>query len=88
MAIYHLSVQIIKRSEGRSAIAAAAYRSGTSLTSEWDGIIYDYTRKGWVEHTEIPSAGVRTRNFQEASAPMESGRDGREIRERTVGTRD
>lgn len=53
MAIYHLSVQIIKRSEGRSAIAAAAYRSGTSLTSEWDGITYDYTRKGWVEHTEI-----------------------------------
>ena len=53
MAIYHLSVQIIKRSEGRSAVAAAAYRSGTSLTSEWDGITYDYTRKGWVEHTEI-----------------------------------
>lgn len=42
MAIYHLSVQIIKRSEGRSAVAAAAYRSGTSLTSEWDGITYDY----------------------------------------------
>ena len=79
MAIYHLSVQIIKRSEGRSVVAAAAYRSGTSLTSEWDGITYNYTRKGWVEHTVfcisriIHSAGVRTRKFQEASAPMESG---------------
>lgn len=27
MAIYHFRVQIIKRNEGRSAVAAAAYRS-------------------------------------------------------------
>lgn len=53
MAIYHLSVQIIKRSEGRSAVAAAAYRSGTCLTSEWDGKTYDYIRKEWVEYSEI-----------------------------------
>ena len=45
MAIYHFSVKIIKRSEGRSAVAAAAYRSGTKLTNEWDGITHDYTKK-------------------------------------------
>ncbi|WP_242969736.1 MobQ family relaxase, partial [Anaeromassilibacillus sp. An250] len=44
---------IIKRSEGRSAVAAAAYRSGTKLTNEWDGLTHDYTRKGGVVHAEI-----------------------------------
>ena len=34
MAIYRLSVQGIRRSEGRSTIAAAAYRSGTQLRDE------------------------------------------------------
>lgn len=53
MAIYHFSVKIIKRSEGRSAVAAAAYRSGTKLTNEWDGITHDYTKKNWIEHSEI-----------------------------------
>ena len=43
----------IKRSEGRSAVAAAAYRSGTKLTNEWDGLTHDYTRKGGVVHAEI-----------------------------------
>lgn len=53
MAIYHYSIKIIKRSEGRSAVAAAAYRSGEKLINEWDGIIHDYTKKGGVVHTEI-----------------------------------
>ena len=49
----HIPVSIIKRSEGRSAVAAAAYRSGTKLTNEWDGLIHDYTRKGGIVHAEI-----------------------------------
>ena len=49
----HIPVSIIKRSEGRSAVAAAAYRSGTKLTNEWDGLPHDYTRKGGVVHAEI-----------------------------------
>lgn len=53
IAIYHLSVQIISRSDGRSSIAAAAYRSGTKIDSEWDGLTYDFTRKNWIEHSEI-----------------------------------
>ena len=53
MAIYHCSVKIIKRSQGRSAVAAAAYRSGENLINEWDGMTHDYTRKGGVVHTEI-----------------------------------
>lgn len=34
MAIYHLSIQIISRSKGQSAVAAAAYRSGEKLHDE------------------------------------------------------
>lgn len=38
---------------GRSAVAAAAYRSGERLTNEWDGRTHDYTHKPGVVHTEI-----------------------------------
>ncbi|WP_301161149.1 MobQ family relaxase [Actinomadura geliboluensis] len=34
MAIYHLSMQIISRSKGQSAVASAAYRSGEKLNDE------------------------------------------------------
>ena len=53
MAIYHLSIKIISRGKGRSAVAAAAYRAGEIITNEYDGITHDYTRKGGVVHTEI-----------------------------------
>ena len=53
MAIYHLSIKIISRGKGKSAVAAAAYRAGEKITNGYDGIIHDYTRKGGVIHTEI-----------------------------------
>ena len=53
MAIYHCSIKIISRGKGKSAVAAAAYRSGENLTNEYDGITHDYTRKGGVVHTEV-----------------------------------
>jgi hypothetical protein len=53
MAIYHLSIKIISRGKGKSAVEAAAYRSGLALVSERDNETYDYTRKGGVVHTEI-----------------------------------
>ena len=37
MAIFHLSVKIISRSSGRSAIAAAAYRAGEKLKNDEKG---------------------------------------------------
>lgn len=46
MAIFHLSVKIISRSSGRSAIAAAAYRAGEKLKNEEKGgKIHDFSRK-------------------------------------------
>ena len=43
MAIYHFRVQIINRNEGRSAVAAAAYRSADKIQSVYEGKDYDFT---------------------------------------------
>jgi len=53
VAIYHLSVKTISRSAGRSATAAAAYRSGVEITDQRTGEVHDYTRKRGIVHTEL-----------------------------------
>lgn len=53
MAIYHYSAQVISRSQGRSAVAAIAYRTGTKLTDDRTGLIHDYTKKRGIAHVEI-----------------------------------
>lgn len=53
MASYHFSAQIIGRAKGRSAIAAAAYRSGSRLRDEETGQEHDYSRRHGIVHTEI-----------------------------------
>lgn len=53
MAIYRFSAQMISRSAGRSAVAAAAYRAGAELTCDRTGQVHDYTRKGGVVFSEI-----------------------------------
>ncbi|MET4897640.1 Ti-type conjugative transfer relaxase TraA [Sphingomonadaceae bacterium jetA1] len=53
MAIYHFSVQVISRSSGRSAVAAAAYRAGDLLHDERLDRDHDFRAKAGVEHSEI-----------------------------------
>ena len=53
MAIYHLRASVISRSAGRSATAAAAYRSATEIEDWRTGLSFDYAAKRGVEHTEI-----------------------------------
>lgn len=53
MAMYHLHARFVKRSEGRSSVAGAAYRAGERLTDERAGKTYDFTQKTHVEHTTI-----------------------------------
>jgi hypothetical protein len=53
MAIYHLSVKPVSRSSGRSAVAAAAYRTGERIVDHAHAIVHDYTRRGGVAHTEL-----------------------------------
>ena len=45
MAIYHMQAKVVSRGKGRSAVAASAYMSCSSVTNEYDGIHHDYTRK-------------------------------------------
>jgi len=53
LAIFHSHIQIITRGKGKSAVAAAAYRAGEIIKNDYDGYIYDYTRKSGIVHTEI-----------------------------------
>lgn len=53
MAIYHFSAKVIGRGAGRSAVAAAAYRSASRLQDERLGRHHDFTNKAGVVHSEV-----------------------------------
>ena len=53
MAIYHFSAKVIGRGTGRSAVAAAAYRSASRLEDERLGRHHDFTNKAGVVHSEV-----------------------------------
>ncbi|MFO1503496.1 MAG: Ti-type conjugative transfer relaxase TraA [Steroidobacteraceae bacterium] len=54
MAIFHLSAKIVARESGRTALGAAAYRSGETLVQDGiGGVTHDYSRKDGVVHTQI-----------------------------------
>ena len=53
MAICHISVSIISRGKGKSAVSAAAYRAGEMITSDYDGRIHNYLRRRGIIHKEI-----------------------------------
>ena len=93
MAIYHLSVKLVTRGAGRSSTAASAYRAATRVRDERTGLVFDYSRKRGVEHTEIvlPSAqreAARWANDRErlwnAAELAEKRKDARVAREYEV----
>lgn len=53
--------------QGHLLVGAAAYRSGTKLINEWDGMTHDYTRKGGVVHSEIMLPAHAPPEFQDRS---------------------
>lgn len=53
MAIYHLSVKIISRGKGQSAIASAAYRSGDRLYDKRYDEVKDFSNKRGIAYSEI-----------------------------------
>ncbi|ESQ89774.1 Ti-type conjugative transfer relaxase TraA [Asticcacaulis benevestitus] len=53
MAIYHLSVKVISRAAGSSAVASAAYRSASRLYDERLDRAQDFTNKTGVVHSEV-----------------------------------
>ncbi len=87
MAIYHFTAKIIKRSHGRSAVAAAANRSGDRFVDEEREQTFDYTYKSEVIHSEIllPERAPRWMNDREklwnAVEAREKRRDAQVARE-------
>jgi hypothetical protein len=72
MAIYHFSVKAISRSDGRSAVACAAYRSGEKLVCDYYGIEQDYTKKQVLNlqifmHLKIQKRIIRSSKIVECS---------------------
>src|SRR3546814_6591916 len=53
MAIYHFSVKVISRAAGRSAVAAAAYRSADRLHDERLDRDHDFSNKSGVVYSEV-----------------------------------
>ncbi|PJI88462.1 Ti-type conjugative transfer relaxase TraA [Sphingomonas koreensis] len=53
MAIYHFSAKIISRANGSSALASAAYRSGSRLYDERLDRHHDFSNKAGVVHSEV-----------------------------------
>ena len=53
MAIFHLNESNISRSDGRSAVACAAYRACEKLEDQTFGKVQDYTRKNGLSYKNI-----------------------------------
>ena len=49
----HFDIRVLQRSEGQSAVAAAAYQSGDKLYSQYDKKIKSYDSKEGIAHTKI-----------------------------------
>ncbi|HEV2270591.1 MAG TPA: MobQ family relaxase [Steroidobacteraceae bacterium] len=71
MAIFYVKFNPVSRSSGRTATAAAAYRSGESIRDERTGVLYNHSNRDDVLHKDIflPS------RFDQADAGMDWARD-------------
>ena len=65
MAIFQFHMQVIKRNDGKSVVAAAAYRSASKIENQYTGIMEDYTKKKWVTHSEIVLPEHAPKEFQD-----------------------
>jgi ATP-dependent exoDNAse (exonuclease V) alpha subunit len=63
MAIFYLDVKYISRNQGRSSVAAAAYRSGEKLHNKYDGLTHDFTKKKGIVYNEILLPDAAPREF-------------------------
>ncbi len=69
MKMIHLNAKIISRGgeKPQSAVAFAAYRSGTKIYCEYDGEIKDFSRKGHVIYSEILLPEYALKEFADRS---------------------
>lgn len=69
MAIYHLHCDIIGRSKGRSAVAAAAYRATCKIEDRTTGETFDYSRKEKALYEHIYSRAKTKNGVKIAQVP-------------------
>ena len=89
MAIYHLTAKAVSRSDGRSSVAAIAYRSASMIVDERTGLIHDFTKKRGVVFSEIvlPDACLKSWSRSElwnVAESAEKRKDGCTARELEV----
>jgi Ti-type conjugative transfer relaxase TraA len=65
MAIYHFSAKVISRASGSSALAAAAYRSGSRLYDQRLDRHHDFSNKAGVIHSEVMLPNGAREEFSE-----------------------
>lgn len=87
MASYHLSVKTVKRSAGRSATAAAAYRSGSVIVCEREGRVHDYSAKRGVQDCFI-LAPEGAPDWAQERAALWNAAEARESRSNSVTARE
>ncbi|MDR7127615.1 MobQ family relaxase [Pseudotabrizicola sp. 4114] len=87
MASYHLSVKTIKRSAGRSATAAAAYRSASVIECDREGRMHDYTAKRGVETCFILAPNDAP-DWAQDRAALWNAAEARETRSNSVTARE
>ncbi|HID4134365.1 TPA: MobQ family relaxase [Pluralibacter gergoviae] len=69
MAIFHLDFKIVKRSEGKSSVAKAAYHARTRITDERTGDTYNYShRTDLYGHFILAPANAPTHIVKSSSA--------------------
>jgi hypothetical protein len=73
-----LSIKLISRGKGKPAVA---YRAAEKITSDYDGKISDYSRKGGVVNTEILFARPRAEGASRPRRFMERRGESREERQ-------
>ena len=87
MASYHLSVKTVKRSAGRSATAAAAYRSASVIECDREGRMHDYTAKRGVEACFILAPDCAP-DWAQDRAALWNAAEARETRSNSVTARE
>ncbi|OUI97680.1 MobA/MobL family protein, partial [Acetobacter cibinongensis] len=84
MALYRAETKPISRKDGRSSVAAAAYRSGACLVDDRTGNAHDYTRRRGVVATGIitpDGQGCERNALWNGAEAAEKRKDGRTARE-------
>jgi len=87
MASFLCQVQTIQRSAGRSAVAAAAYRSGVALTDERLAMDFDFAGKAGVEFAEILAPANAPATFSNRQT-LWNAAEKREVRKDAVPARE